>query len=129
LRSFEIPNQSDESLKLFFRVSLKGFCPVKTRRQVMCKIRWTVMLVMVSAIIALSGCQSGKSLLKTENEVPQLSEAALPNYMVGEYFTFDDDSSRMVAAVSGEWVTWQYKTRLSKFYHSRSNLDKCAQAQ
>ena len=76
----------------------------------MCKIRWTVMLIMVSAIIALSGCQTGKSLLKTENEGPQLSVAALPNYTVGEYFTFDDGSSRMVAAVSGEWVTWQYKT-------------------
>jgi hypothetical protein len=68
------------------------------------------MLIMVSAIIALSGCQTGKSLLKTENEGPQLSVAALPNYTVGEYFTFDDGSSRMVAAVSGEWVTWQYKT-------------------
>ena len=76
----------------------------------MCKIRWTFMLLMVSAIIALSGCQTGKSLLNTENEGPPLPEAVLTTYMVGEYFTFDDGSSRMVAAVSGEWVTWQYKT-------------------
>jgi hypothetical protein len=97
LRSFEIPNQSDKFSKLFSRVSLKGFCPAKTRRLIMCKIRWTVLLVMIGAIMALSGCQTGKSLLKTENEGPQLAVAALPNYTVGEYFTFDDGSSRMVA--------------------------------
>jgi hypothetical protein len=85
----------------------------------MYKKHWTVMLVIVCAMIALSGCQTGKSVLKTQNQGLQLSEAVLPTYMVGEYFNFDDGSSRMVAAVSGEWVTWQYNTgTVSKGYRN-----------
>ena len=73
-------------------------------------IRCSAILILLSAITALSGCQTGRSLLNMKTEGPLLSEAALPTYTVGEYFTFDDGSSTMVTAVSGEPITWQSNT-------------------
>ena len=83
-------------------------------------IRRSAMLVMVGAIIALGGCQTPQqSQINLKTGGPQLHEAALPNYAVGEYFTFDDGTTTMVAAISGELVTWQYDNgTVSKRYRN-----------
>jgi hypothetical protein len=78
------------------------------------------MLVMVGAIIVWSGCQTPQqSQINLKTGGPHLPAAALPNYTVGEYFTFDDGTKTMVAEVSGEWVTWQHNNgTVSKHYRN-----------
>ncbi|MBW2705062.1 MAG: hypothetical protein JRD84_01995 [Deltaproteobacteria bacterium] len=71
--------------------------------------RLIAILITVGVIIITGGCQTGKqSMIKTDSNMPELSEAALPNYSVGEYFSFDDGTAVVVTAVSKEQVTWRY---------------------
>ena len=71
--------------------------------------RLLAILITVVLIIVTGGCQTGQqSMIKTDSDMLELSEAALPNYSVGEYFAFDDGTTAVVTAVSNGQVTWGY---------------------
>jgi hypothetical protein len=71
--------------------------------------RLLAILITVSLFIVTGGCQTGQqSMVNTDSDMLELSEAALPNYSVGEYFSYDDGTTTVVTAVSNEQVTWRY---------------------
>ena len=79
-------------------------------------IRRSAMLIMAGVIIIWSGCQTPQQALING---PRLAEANLPDYAVGEYFSFDDGTTTLVTSVSGEWVTWRYNNgTVSKRYRN-----------
>ena len=71
--------------------------------------RLLAILMTAGLIIVTGGCQTGQhSMVNTYSDDLQLSEAALPNYQVGEYFSYDDGTAFVVTAISSEQVTWRY---------------------
>ena len=71
--------------------------------------RLLALLISVGLIIVTGGCQTGQqSMIKADSDMLELSEAALPNYSVGEFFSFDDGTTTVITAVSNEKVTWGY---------------------
>jgi len=71
--------------------------------------RLVAILITVCTILVAGGCQIGQqSMVNTYSDDLQLSEAALPNYQVGEYFSYDDGTIFVATAVSNEQVTWRY---------------------
>lgn len=94
---------------------------MKTGRRIMYAIiRRLAMLVLTGALIAWGGCQTPQQAqINIKTEGPPLPAASLPNYAVGEYFIFDDGTTKMVTEVSGEWITWQYDNGIvSKRYRN-----------
>jgi len=83
-------------------------------------IRRSAMLIMAGAIIIWGGCQTPQqSLINLKTKEPLVPEATLPDYAVGEYFTFDDGTTAMVTEISGELVTWEYNNgTVSKRYRN-----------
>ena len=71
--------------------------------------RLIAILITVSLIILTVGCQTGKQpMINTYFDDLELSEAALPDYSVGEFFSFDDGTTTVVTAASNEQITWRY---------------------
>ena len=71
--------------------------------------RLVAMMITVGVILVAGGCQTGlPSKTTAYSDDLQLSEAGLPNYSVGEYFSYDDGTTTVVTAVSNEQVTWRY---------------------
>ncbi len=71
--------------------------------------RLVAMMITVVVILVAGGCQTGQPSKTTAySDDLQLSEAGLPNYSVGEYFSYDNDTTTVVTAVSNEQVTWRY---------------------
>ena len=65
--------------------------------------RLVAILITVGLIILTGGCQAGKQLMtNTYSDDLELSEAALPDYSVGEFFSFDDGTTTVVTAASNE---------------------------
>jgi len=81
---------------------------------------WSAVVILLGFMLAFGGCQTGqKSLINVKGGGPPLSEATLPNYFVGEYFTFDDGTFEIVTEVSGEMVTWRTnQDTISKGYRN-----------
>ncbi len=66
-------------------------------------------LFTVGLIIAAGGCQTGKQpMMNTYSDDLELSEAALPDYSVGEFFSYDDGTTAVVTATSNGQITWHY---------------------
>ncbi len=66
-------------------------------------------LIAACLIIVTGGCQTGKQPMKyTNSDDLELAEAGLPDYSVGEFFSFDDGTPTVVTAISNEKITWRY---------------------
>ena len=79
-----------------------------------------IKFIIIGVVFVTGGCQTGQlSGIKDYSNNLQLSEAALPNYAVGEYFTFDDGTTTAVAEVSDELITWRYNNgAISRSYRN-----------
>ena len=75
-------------------------------------------LIAVGVITVIGGCQTGRqSNVNSYSEDPELPAAALPEYAVGEFFTFDDGRAAVVTAVSNQQVTWRYNNGTTSTGH------------
>ena len=71
--------------------------------------RLFAILFTVGVFIVTNGCQTGQhSMTNTYSDNIYVSEAPLPAYSVGEYFSYDDGTASVVTSVSDERVSWRY---------------------